>query len=633
MIRRRALLVVALVVLVSPGFHAPSSLLISDHRVFAQQPSPGEGEGLYQRLCSSCHDNGVGRAPNRAAFREMPAERVLAAIETGNMVTMANNRTAAERRAIAEFVTGKSLASPLVTTPPAKAMCQSQPAAFDAASGAQWSGWGQNAFNTRFQSAAGLAATDIPRLKLKWAFAFPGDLQSYAQATLAGGRLFVGSWGGKVYSLNASTGCVHWYFNAGEGVRSAVAVGPISTAPRARQAAFFADGAANVYALDAATGALIWKVDAESFPVGRVSGSPVLHSGRLYVPVASGEEGAAASPAYECCRFRGSVVALDAATGRQVWKTYTIADEPKPTKKNAVGTQMWGPSGGPIWASPVIDTKNNALYVTTGNNYSDPVTPMSDAFLALDLDSGRVLWAKQMTGSDAYTAACRLPDKTNCADSNGPDFDFGASPILVTLSGGRRALVAGQKSGIVHAVDPDDGGRILWQTRVGQGGTMGGVQWGSAADATNVYVALSDIGRIMLTYSNSTDADPKRGGGMFALRLSDGQIVWSTPPPGCGTRPRCSPAQSAAVSAFAGVAFSGSVDGHMRAYSTTDGRILWDFDSIKTYETVNGVEGRGGSIDGPGPAIGGGMVFFNSGYPTAGGTPGNVLLAFSVDGK
>jgi polyvinyl alcohol dehydrogenase (cytochrome) len=426
---------------------------------------------------------------------------------------------------------------------------------------------------------------------------------------------------------------VHWYFNAGEGVRSAVAVGPISTAPRARQAAFFADGAANVYALDAATGALIWKVDAESFPVGRVSGSPVLHSGRLYVPVASGEEGAAASPAYECCRFRGSVVALDAATGRQIWKTYTIADEPKPTKKNAVGTQMWGPSGGPIWASPVIDTKNNALYVTTGNNYSDPVTPMSDAFLALDLDSGRVLWAKQMTGSDAYTAACRLPDKTNCADSNGPDFDFGASPILVTLSGGRRALVAGQKSGIVHAVDPDDGGRILWQTRVGQGGTMGGVQWGSAADATNVYVALSDIGRIMLTYSNSTDADPKRGGGMFALRLSDGQIVWSTPPPGCGTRPRCSPAQSAAVSAFAGVAFSGSVDGHMRAYSTTDGRILWDFDSIKTYETVNGVEGRGGSIDGPGPAIGGGMVFFNSGYPTAGGTPGNVLLAFSVDGK
>ena len=253
--------------------------------------------------------------------------------------------------------------------------------------------------------------------------------------------------------------------------------------------------------------------------------------------------------------------------------------------------------------------------------------------MALDLDTGRVRWSRQMTVADAYTAACRLPDKTNCAVSNGPDFDFGASPILVTLSGGKRALVAGQKSGIVHAVDPDEGGRILWQTRVGQGGTMGGVQWGSAADSEKVYVALSDIGRIMLSYSNSTDADPKRGGGMFALRLTDGQIVWTTPPPGCGSRTRCSPAQSAAVSAMPGVAFSGSVDGHMRAYSMIDGRILWDVDTIRTYETVNGVEGRGGSLDGPGPAIGGGMVYVNSGYPTAGGTPGNVLLAFSVDGK
>jgi polyvinyl alcohol dehydrogenase (cytochrome) len=630
--RRGALLVVALAVFTLPG-SPDTGALLPPGTVLAQQPASTGGGDLYQRLCASCHDNGVGRAPNRAAFRDMPAERVLAAIETGNMVTMANNRTAAERRAIAEFVTGKSLSTPLVTTPAPKAMCQARPAAFDATSGPQWTGWGQNQFNTRFQSAPGLAARDVPRLKLKWAFAFPGDLQSYAQATLAGGRLFVGSWGGKVYSLDATTGCVHWYFDAGEGVRSAIVVGPLGTERGSRQAAFFGDAAANVYALDAATGALIWKVDAESFPVGRVSGSPALHRGRLYVPIASGEEGAATSPAYECCRFRGSIVALDAATGRQIWKTYTIADEPKPTKKNAVGTQLWGPSGGPIWASPVIDTKNDALYVTTGNNYSDPVSPMSDAFVAMALDTGRVLWSKQMWASDAYTAACRIPDRTNCADSNGPDFDFGASPILVTLGNGRRALVAGQKSGMVHAVDPDDSGRVLWQTKVGQGGTMGGIQWGSAADGRNVYVALSDIGRIMLTYSNSTDADPKRGGGMFALRLADGLIMWSTPPPGCGSRPRCSPAQSAAVSAFNGAAFSGSVDGHMRAYSTTDGRILWDFDSIRTYETVNGVEGRGGSIDGPGPAIGGGMVFFNSGYPTAGGTPGNVLLAFSVDGK
>jgi polyvinyl alcohol dehydrogenase (cytochrome) len=554
-------------------------------------------------------------------------------METGSMITMANNRSAAERRAIAEFLTGKSLSEPLVTTPAAAAMCRTS-TPFSLASGPQWTGWGHDTSNTRFQDAAAarLTASDVPKLKLKWAFAFPGDLQSYSQATIGGGRIFTGSWGGKVYSIDASTGCIHWFFDAGQGVRSAVSVGRVNAATGPRDIAVFGDAQANVYALDAGTGQLLWKTDVDDFPVGRISGSPTLHNGRIYVGTASGEEGVGASPTYECCRFRGSVIALDAATGKQLWKTFTVP-EPRQTKKNAVGTQLWGPSGAPVWSTPAIDTRLNRLYVTTGNNYSDPTSPLSDAFLALDLDSGKILWSRQMTEKDAYTAACRLPDKTNCAESNGPDFDFGASPILVTLANGRRMIVAGQKSGIVHALDPDKGGEVLWQTRVGRGGTMGGVQWGSAADQSNVYVALSDIGRIMLNYSNSTDADPKQGGGMFALRLEDGERVWYTPPPGCGTRQRCSPAQSAAVSAIPGVAFSGSVDGHMRAYSTANGAIIWDVNTIRTYDTVNGVAGRGGSIDGPGPAIGGGLVLVNSGYPTAGGTPGNVLLAFSVEGK
>jgi polyvinyl alcohol dehydrogenase (cytochrome) len=589
-----------------------------------------DGPGLYKRLCASCHDTGLNRAPQRDALLTMTAERVLASMETGTMVTMATNRTAAERRALAEFLAGKRLGTALNTTPPAAAMCRTRNASFEPASGPRWAAWGGTSANTRFQDGqdARLSAADVPRLRLKWAFAFPGDLQSYGQATLAGGRIFVGSWGGKVYSLDASTGCVHWFFDAGAGVRSALAVAQVGT----RTVAFFGDMAANVFALDASTGQLIWRTKVDDFHVARVSGSPTFHDGRLYVPVASGEEGAAAVPTYECCRFRGSVVALDAATGKQIWKTFMI-EEPKPTRKNAAGAQLWGPSGVPVWATPAVDARRGALYVTTGNNYSDPTTSLSDAFVALDLASGKILWSRQMTTSDAYTAACRLPDKTNCAVSNGPDLDFGASPILVTLAGGRRLLVAGQKSGVVHALDPDAQGEILWQTRIGRGGTMGGVQWGSAADGTNIYVALSDIGRVMLTYSTSTDADPKQGGGMFALRLSDGERVWYTPPPGCGIRARCSPAQSAAVSALPGVAFSGSVDGHMRAYSTANGSIIWDFDTIREYQTVNGVPGRGGSIDGPGPVIGGGMVFVNSGYPTAGGTPGNVLLAFSVDGK
>ena len=597
----------------------------------AQQPP--DGAALYKTSCASCHDPGENRAPRSEALRTLTPERVLAAIETGTMVTMVNNRTAAERRAIAEFITGKRLGTPLVTTPSASAMCPAPARAFDATAGPRWDAWGHDASNTRFQpaAAAGLQAADVPRLRLKWAFAFPGDLQSYSQSTIAGGRVFVGSWGGKVYSLDAATGCVHWHFDADRGVRSAIMIAPLTTAAGTTTAAFFGDQAANVYALDASTGRQLWKTKIDDFAVARVSGSVTFHNGRLYVGVASGEEGSAATPSYECCRFRGSIVALDAATGRQVWKTYLVP-EPARTQRNAVGTQLWGPSGVPIWSTPAIDTRLNALYVTTGNNYSDPTSPLSDAFVALDLASGKMLWSRQMTEKDAYTSACRLPDKTNCAESNGPDVDFGASPILLTLANGRRMLLAGQKSGVVHALDPDAKGEILWQTRVGRGGTMGGVQWGSAVDDRQIYVALSDIGRIMLTYSVSTDADPKQGGGMFALRLEDGGRAWYTPPPGCGDRQRCSPAQSAAVSAIPGIAFSGSVDGHIRAYSATDGRIVWDFDTIREYQTVNGVPGRGGSLDGPGPAIGGGMVFVNSGYPTAGGTPGNVLLAFSVDG-
>ena len=205
-------------------------------------------------------------------------------------------------------------------------------------------------------------------------------------------------------------------------------------------------------------------------------------------------------------------------------------------------------------------------------------------------------------------------------------------PILVTLPNGRRALVAGQKSGVVHALDPDREGEILWQERVGKGGINGGVQWGSAADQSNVYVALSDIGRIPVPNSQATVPDPEAGGGMFALRLDNGQRVWHTAAAKCGDRERCSPAQSAAVSAIPGVVFSGSVDGHLRAYSAADGAILWDFDTVRTYETVNGVPARGGSLNVAGPAISGGMLFVNSGY-VQNGMPGNVLLAFSVDGK
>ena len=433
--------------------------------------SAQDGGALYKELCSSCHDTAVDRAPSREALRAMSPQRILESLEAGPMVTMTQLRTAAERRAIAEFASGRSFGTPFSIAPAQKAMCTTGRGTFTLTPAAPaWNGFGQNPTNARFQAApgAGLTAAEVPRLKLKWAFGLPGDVQSWAGITLAGGRLFFGSIAGNVYSLDASTGCVQWAFDAGNIVRTAISVGPLGTT--GRFGAFFGDARGNAYAVDAATGTLVWKVAAETYPSARLTGSPILHDGRLYVPVSSSEEGVGSLVDYECCKFRGSIVALDAATGRQVWKTYTIPEEPRPVRKNAKGVQLWGPSGAPIWSSPVVDPARRALYVTTGNNYSDPPTATSDAFLAMDLESGRVLWTHQVHARDAYVSACRLEDKTNCPEAKGPDFDFAASPILVSLGNGRRALVAGHKSGNVYAVDPDREGARLWETRVGIGG-------------------------------------------------------------------------------------------------------------------------------------------------------------------
>ena len=593
-----------------------------------------DGPTLYKQLCASCHESGTDRAPARDALRVMTPERVLAALERGSMLSMASGRTGIERRAIAEFVTGKAFAEPLATTPPAQVMCRLVGAPFPLRPNTpMWNGWGVNTSNTRFQESAqaGLTAAEVPRLRLKWAFGFPGELSADAHPTIVGDRVFVGTQSGMVYALSVATGCVFWYFQADAAVRAAITVASIQTSTGTRYAAFIGDRSANMYAIDAATGTLLWKTRVDEFPFARVTGSPVFHNGRLYLGTASGEETAGAVASYECCRFRGSLLALDAATGAVIWKSYTIAEEPRPTRTNTAGTQLWGPSGAAIWGSPAIDVQRSAVYVTTGNNYSAPATTTSDAFVAFDLDSGRLLWSRQLTSADAWNTSCRLEDKINCDNLEAPDFDFASPPMLITLANGRRALVAGQKSGVVHALDPDRGGEILWQQRVGKGGINGGVQWGSAADQSNVYVALSDIGRIPVPNSQATVPDPEAGGGLFALRLETGQQAWYAPPVAC-RRSRCSPAQSAPVSAIPGVVFSGSVDGHLRAYAAADGKVLWDVDTVGPHKTVNGVTAQGGSINVAGPIISGGVVLTNSGY-AQNGMPGNVLLAFTVDGR
>ncbi|MBM3779793.1 MAG: hypothetical protein FJW23_16385 [Acidimicrobiia bacterium] len=492
--------------------------------------------------------------------------------------------------------------------------------------GPMWNGWGADLANTRFQpaSVAGLSAADVPKLALKWAFGFPAGEHVASQPTVVGGRIYIGTGPGGVYSIDAATGCLHWAFRAHAIVRTAISIGQVEVLGHRVYAAFFGDLQANVYAVDAANGRHLWTRRVDMHPSARITGAPTLYEGRLFVPVSSLEEAVAANPAYECCTFRGSVVAMEAATGEPVWRTYTIDETPVPTKKNANGVQNWGPAGAAVWNAPTVDPKRGLLYLATGDAYTAPASPNSDAVIAVDLKTGKKVWVTQVTKDDAWISGCERETNRpiNCPDEPGPDFDFGQSVILRDLPDGRSILTVGQKSGVGWAFDPDNKGAVLWEYTVGRGSIRGGMQFGSAADERVVYFATSD-------YPEGPEA-----GGLAAVDMATGKPVWHVRPPRMtceqANDPTCIQAQSQAVTAIPGVVFSGATNGMMRAYSSADGKIIWEFDTAREFETVNGPPARGGSIDGPGATIVGGVMYLNSGYAlTRGGVPGNVMLAFA----
>lgn len=583
----------------------------------AAQPS---GQTLYQSHCAMCHEIAAPPFMNHFMLKSMPPDNIVNALTSGPMRTQGSSLNRSERVAIAEYLTGKKAGQ----FPPAGANACSKQASRDFA-GPQWNGWGVDLENSRFQPApaAQITAEQVPKLKLKWAFGFPATFTAYAQPVVAGGRVFVGSAAGLVYSLDAATGCTYWSFQADAGVRTAITIGPGGIA-------YFGDLRAQAYAVNAVTGKLLWKKALDPHPVARITGSPKLYEGRLYIPVSAREEWAAASPGYVCCTFRGKIVALDAKTGKEIWRTYTVNEPAHLVETTNEGAQIWGPSGGAVWSSPTVDPKRKVLYVGTGDGYTKPTTSMTDAILALDLSTGKIVWSRQITPQDDWNTSCFQPGNSNCPKDAGPDFDFGSSPILRSLPDGHSLILAGQKSGVIYGLDPDKNGEIVWQTRLGKGGVLGGIQWGPAADNESVYVAISDVA--FAAGNQGFVPDPKAGGGLFAVQISTGKKLWSAlpSPEGCQT-PRCSPAQLAAVTAIPGVVFSGALDGHFRAYSSQDGHVLWDFDTLREFATVNNVPAKGGALDGPGAAVAGGMVFVNSGYGHNSGIPGNVLLAFGAD--
>jgi len=570
-----------------------------------------EGSQVFISRCLQCHSfTSTTHAPTPEALGQIPWQEIVKTLESGSMKVQAQSLSSDERVAVARYI-GKE--SGVQVLPEVKGFCAA--GVKPQVSGHDWNGWGVDDLNTRFQppAAAGLSAQDVPALKVKWAFGYPNGRTAYGQPTVVGGRVYTGSNDGTVYSIDAKTGCLYWMYRAKALVRSAAVVGP-------DHLLYIGDLDANLYALNTETGKLVWQKKLDSQPYARITGTPKLLDGRLYVPIASQEENAGANPIYPCCKFRGNLVALEAKTGREIWRTYT-SPEPHPTKIGANGVQYFGPSGATLWASPTIDRKRGLIYVMTGNGYSDPDIKTADAIVALDLKTGQIRWSQQAT-PDMFNWDCGpRGGGGNCPANHGPDEDFGSSGILLDAGKGRQLVVAGQKTGVVHSFDPDQKGKIVWQTTIGKGSTLGGILWGIAGHNGVAYVPLSDIDR----------QKPESGGGLFALDAATGKILWTTPPPKptCLSKPGCTAAQLAPPSLIDGIVFAGSMDGHLRAYEMASGKIVWDFDAEQSFPTTNGIPASGGSFSSTGPTIVDGMLYVNSGYGGQ-GMAGNVLLAFSA---
>ena len=595
-----------------------------------------EDETAFNSFCAACHletpqpaGSPNERAPSRPLLRQLSAEAVLNALTMGKMQPQGSTLNDPQRRAVAEYATGKRLDPKFIPAGPVQVVnrCSADKPMGDAARLPSWNGFGNGPAGTRFQPAAagGLTAADLPGLTLRWAFGYANVGAARAQPTVAGGRLFIASENGEVHALDPKTGCTYWSYKAIAGVRTALSVGPYRKTGTGKagggrgQAVYFGDTRATAYALDAQTGKQLWTRKVDFHGSAGITGAPTVYGGRVFVPVQGlSEEGRGSNNNYPCCTFRGSVSALDASTGDVLWKTYTV-DPPQPRSKNALGVQMWGPAGGGIWSSPAIDVKRGVLYVATGNAYADPPQKLSNAILALDQRTGAVKWAKQIIPADQWAMGCEAknPDNPACPETLGPDFDFSATPALVH-AGTRDLIVIPQKAAIAWALDPDKHGEIVWQRSFGRGSGLGG-QWGAATDGKLFYVGTNDF---------LTDTP----GGMHAFRVGDGTPVWSQPPPSpllCGEkRPGCGAGQGGAVTAIPGAVLAGSHDGGLRAYAAKDGAVLWQFDMNREFTTVNGVKANGASTDGAGPVVAGGMLFVNSGYGGLVGRPGNVLLAF-----
>lgn len=588
----------------------------------AVAPGSESGWSTFQQRCALCHLTPTEKAPSGVEIRQMTPERIYASMTTGSMVKQAEAISDDLKKAIAIFMSGRQLySSPAGDAKNMPNRC-ADGANANPANSPSWNGWGNDLANTRFQpaQAAGLTSAQVPQLKLKWAFGLPNSMTTSAQPTVWNGRVFVAGDNGYVYSLDAKSGCVHWSYENGSIVRGSITVGPITAQGASGNAIFFGDGRADIFAVDAISGKMIWKTKADPHVVARITAGLKVYNGVVIVPVSSSEEFASGNIEYPCCTSRGSVVALDANTGKQIWKYWVVEGDPKPVAKNPNGVSVYAPGGGGIWNSPTIDTARNAVYFGTGDATTAPSPKTTDAIVAIDLKTGKFLWTFQADENDVFMGACGGAQRSlACPTPMGPDLDIGNAPVLMKLPNGKQVLVAGTKRGHFFALDPDNKGSLLFRVNAATGdpipanappggrggGGAPGIVWGGAADAQNAYYGLG-------------------GAGLSALNPTTGKPVWNFRAP--------TGSLGAAPTVIPGVVFEGSSTGALFAVSSTDGKQLWEFNTSQQFETVNKVPAHGGAISVSGASVAGGMVFVSSGYGiTSSGSAGNVVLAFGVN--
>jgi polyvinyl alcohol dehydrogenase (cytochrome) len=615
-------------------------------------PDGGQSTGrlIYQQRCALCHDHPQDRIPPKEVLGTRKHDYIVRALTTGLMQMQASGLSAAEIDAVAAYVIDDAKSAgpagykpPDLEDPSLQANLCKRAAPRLALNTSDWNGFSPDLANTRFQPRPGLRVSDVCKLKPKWVLAYPGA-RAYGPPSATSGRVFLGTVLGSVLSLDAKTGCTYWATEPGAPVRTTVSVGKWPPSPGAERstvhfAAYFGDSKAVVHAVDAETGEPLWSTKVDDHAFATISGHPTLHQGKLYVPLTSGEGSMGPRGDYSCCTFRGSIVALDAYTGKVLWKAYTIPEEPKPYKLNAAGTQMFAPAGVGIWSALTVDVKRGLVYGTTGESKTALSVKTSDAIMAFEGETGASKWFTQATANDNWIQGCEtIPPGANCPDPLGPDADFDTPAMLHTMRNGKPLLVAAEKSGLITAIDPDAAGKILWQRNLALEANVPaqavlrdraqlGVVFGMAADDSNIYAAVADP---------STDKGHVPLG-MYALDASNGTIVWHTPGapvPSCSWGERgCTGAQRTAVTSIPGAVFAGSANGHMRAYAARSGQVIWDFDTARTYAAVNGVAAQGGSIEGVSTVIANGTLYVMSGFASYGGGMGDALIAFSVNGK